>query len=105
MGEMFERRKVLPAACCALAVPCAACTNSGNRGSPAVAQAAGRGGNLITVGSSDFIKSILLAAKSFLPNLGTCELVGIALVNEWPSLSQIWDRRRISLACIVRGRR
>jgi hypothetical protein len=43
-------------------------------------------GNLITVGLSDFIKSILLAAKSFLPNLGTCELVDTALVNELAQL-------------------
>ena len=94
MGEMLERRKVLPAVCCAPAVPCAACTDSGNRGSPAAAQAAGRAGTMITVGSFHFPKSVLLAhiyadalaAKSFLlrilPNLGTCELVDTALVNE-----------------------
>ena len=94
MGEMFERRKVLPAACCAPAVLRAACTNSGNRGSPAAAQPAGRAGTLTAVRSLDFPESLLLAsiyadalaAESFLlrilPNLGTRELVGTALVND-----------------------
>jgi osmoprotectant transport system substrate-binding protein len=89
MGKMFERRKVLPVACFALA----ACTNLGNRGSPAAAQAAGHAGTVITVGSFDFPESVLLAsiyadalaAKGFpaqvLPNLGTCQLVDTALVN------------------------
>lgn len=93
MRRMFERRRVLLAVCFALAVLCAACTDPGDRGSPAAAQATGRAGTVITVGSFDFAGSFLLAsiytdalaAKGLparvLPNLGTRELVDTTLVN------------------------
>lgn len=93
MRRMPQRGKVLCAACLALAVLCAACTNSGNRGPPDRGRAAGGTGTAITVGSFDFPESVLLAyiyadalaAKGFpirvLPNLGTRELVDPALMN------------------------
>ena len=93
MLRVFKRRKILPAACLALAVLGAACTNSGNHGSPAPSRAAGRPGTAITVGSFDFPESVLLAyiyagalaARGFpvrvLPDLGTRELVDPALMN------------------------
>jgi len=93
MLRVFKRRKILPAACLALAVLAAACTNSGSHGSPALAGAAGSPGTAITVGSFDFPESELLAyiyagalaARGFpvrvLPNLGTRELVEPALMN------------------------
>src|SRR6266705_5156785 len=93
MGKMPGWWKVLGAACLALAALCAACTSAGNRGPPAQAQAAGRTGTAITVGSFDFPESVLLAyiyadalaAKGFpirvMPDLGTRELVDPALMN------------------------
>src|SRR6266700_3711097 len=93
MRKMLQRRNVLYAACFALAVLCAACTSSGNRGPPGQGRATGRSGTAITVGSFDFPESVLLAyiyadalaAKGFpvlvLPNLGTRELVDPALMN------------------------
>ena len=93
MLRVFTRRKILPAACLALAVLGAACTNSGSHGSPAQARAGGRPGTAITVGSFDFPESVLLAyidagalaARGFpvrvLPDLGTRELVEPALMN------------------------
>jgi osmoprotectant transport system substrate-binding protein len=90
---MPQRRGVLQAVCLALAVLCAACTSSGDHGSPAQAPAAGRAGTTITVGSFDFPESVLLAciyadalaAKGFpvrvLPDLGTRELVDPALMS------------------------
>ena len=87
------KRRILPAACLALAVLGAACTNSGSHGSPAQARAGGRPGTAITVGSFDFPESVLLAyiyagalaARGFpvrvLPDLGTRELVEPALMN------------------------
>ena len=93
MRRMPERRKLISTACLALAVLCAACTNSGSHGSPGQGRAAGRSGTAITVGSFDFPESVLLAyiyadalaAKGFpvrvLPDLGTRELVDPALMN------------------------
>jgi osmoprotectant transport system substrate-binding protein len=90
---MPQRRNVLRGACLALAVLCAACTNSGGHGSSAAGPAAGRQGAAITVGSFNFPESVLLAhiyadalaAKGFpvrvLPDLGTRELVDPALMN------------------------
>src|SRR6185312_5057304 len=89
--RMPRQRKVLSAACLALAVLCAACTGPSNRASPSAS--AGRADATITVGSFDFPESILLAhiyagalaAKGFpvrvLPDLGTRELVDPALMN------------------------
>ena len=71
MGRMIERRTFLYAACFALAVLDAACTNPGNRGSSVQARTAGPVGAAITVGSFDFPKSVL----------GTRELVDPALIN------------------------
>ena len=71
MGRMVEGRTFLYPACFALAVPCAACTNPGNRGSSAQAPTAGPAGAAITVGSFDFPKSVL----------GTRGLVDQALIN------------------------
>jgi osmoprotectant transport system substrate-binding protein len=88
---MPRQRRILSAACLALAVLCAACTGSGSRGSPPAS--AGREAAKITVGSFDFPESILLAyiyadalaAKGFhvrvMPDLGTRELVDPALIN------------------------
>ena len=88
---MPRQRRVLLAACLALAVLCAACTGSGSHGSPQAS--AGRADATITVGSFDFPESVLLAhiyagalaAKGFpvrvLPDLGTRELVDPALMN------------------------
>jgi len=88
---MPRHRRVLAAACLALAVLCAACTGHGNRGSPAAS--AGRADATITIGSFDFPESVLLAhiyagalaAKGFpvrvLPDLGSRELVDPALMN------------------------
>jgi osmoprotectant transport system substrate-binding protein len=93
MGRMLQRRRVLLAACSALAVLCAACTSAGGSGSSLPARAAGQGGTAITAGSFDFPESVLLAyiyadalaAKGFpvkvLPGLGTRELVDPALMN------------------------
>jgi hypothetical protein len=67
---MPQRRNVLRGACLALAVPCAACTNSGNHGSSALPRAAGGSGTEITVGSFDFPESVLLAylrAQALIP--------------------------------------
>ena len=71
MGRMIEGRTLLYAACFALAVLGAACTNPGNRGSSAQARTAGPAGAAITAGSFDFPKSAL----------GTRELVDQALIN------------------------
>jgi osmoprotectant transport system substrate-binding protein len=88
---MPRQRRVLSAACLALAVMCAACTGPSNRGSPPTS--AGRADATITVGSFDFPESVLLAhiyagalaAKGFpvrvMPDLGTRELVDPALMN------------------------
>jgi len=88
---MPRQRRILSAACLALAVLCAACTGSANHGSPPAS--AGRADATITVGSFDFPESVLLAhiyagalaAKGFpvrvLPDLGTRELVDPALMN------------------------
>jgi len=85
------RRKILQAACLALAVLCCACTSSGGQDSAARAHAAGR--PAITIGSFDFPESVLLAyiyadalaARGFpvrvMPDLGTRELVDPALMN------------------------
>jgi len=93
MLRVFKRRKILPAACLALAVLGAACTSPGSHGPPAPARTAGAPGTAITVGSFDFPESELLAyiyagalaARGFpvrvLPNLGTRELVEPALMN------------------------
>jgi osmoprotectant transport system substrate-binding protein len=90
---MPRQRKVLLAACLALAVLCAACTGPSNRASPSASASAGRTDATITVGSFDFPESILLAhiyagalaAKGFpvrvMPDLGTRELVDPALMN------------------------
>jgi len=89
---MPRQRRVLSAACCALAVLCAACTGPGSRGSSA-APAAGRADATITVGAFNFPESVLLAhiyagalaAKGFpvrvQPDLGTRELVDPALMS------------------------
>src|SRR5215475_6809086 len=87
--RMPRQRRILLAACLALAALCAACTGPGNHGSaPAPARDA-----TITVGSFDFPESVLLAhiyagalaAKGFpvrvMPDLGTRELVDPALMN------------------------
>jgi osmoprotectant transport system substrate-binding protein len=91
--RVFTRRKILSAASLAVAVLCAACTNSGSNGPPARAGAAGHPGAAITVGSFDFPESVLLAyiyagalaARGFpvrvMPGLGTRELVEPALMN------------------------
>lgn len=71
MGRMVEGRTLLYAACFALAVLGAACTNPGNRGSSAQARTAGPSGAAITAGSSGFTESAL----------GTRELVDQALMN------------------------
>jgi hypothetical protein len=71
MGRMAEGRTFPFAACFALAVLGAACTNPGNRGSSAQARTAGPAGAAITVGSFGFPKSAL----------GTRELVNQALIN------------------------
>lgn len=71
MGRMAEGRTFLYAACFALAVLGAACTNPGNRDSTAQARTAGPSGAAITVGSFDFPKSVL----------GTRELVDQTLIN------------------------
>src|SRR5215471_9450820 len=88
---MPRQWRVLSAACLALAVLCAACTGSGNHGSPQAP--AGHVDATITVGSFNFPESILLAhiyagalaAKGFpvrvMPDLGTRELVDPALIN------------------------
>jgi osmoprotectant transport system substrate-binding protein len=88
-----QRRKVLQAACLALAVLCCACTSSAGQGSGARAHAAGHPRPAITVGSFDFPESVLLgyiyadalAAKGFpvrvSPDLGARELVDPALMN------------------------
>jgi osmoprotectant transport system substrate-binding protein len=88
---MPRQRRLLSAACLALALLCAACTGPSSRGSPSAS--AGRAGATITVGSFDFPESILLAhiyagalaAKGFpvrvMPDLGTRELVDPALMN------------------------
>ena len=93
MRRMGQGRNVLRAACLALAVLCAACTNSGSHGSPGQGRAAGHPGPAITVGSFNFPESVLLgyiyadalAAKGFpvrvMPGLGTRELVEPALMN------------------------
>jgi hypothetical protein len=90
---MFERWKVLPAACRALVVPCAVRANSGNGGLAVKAQTAGRVDTVITMGAFDFLESVLfacvcadaLAAMGFpvrvLPGLDICELLDTALVN------------------------
>src|ERR1700746_4064524 len=89
--RMPRQRKVLSAACLALAVLCAACTGPSNRASPSAS--AGRADATITVGSFDFPESILLAhiyagalaAKGFpvrvMPDLGTRELGDPSLMN------------------------
>ena len=88
---MPRQRRVVSAACLALAVLCAACTGASNRGSPPAS--AGRADATITVGSFDFPESILLAhiyagalaAKGFpvrvIPDVGSRELVDPALMN------------------------
>src|SRR5689334_15007992 len=87
--RMPRQRRLLSAACLALAVLCAACTGPSSHGPPP----AGRADTTITVGSFDFPESILLAhiyagalaAKGFrvrvMPDLGTRELVDPALMN------------------------
>src|SRR5262245_60912702 len=87
--RMPRQRRVLSAACLALAVLCAACTGPGSYGS----SQAPAGDATITVGSFDFPESILLAyiyagalaAKGFpvrvMPDLGNRELVDPALMN------------------------
>jgi osmoprotectant transport system substrate-binding protein len=88
---MPRQRRLLSAACLALAVLCAACTGPSSHGPPR--PPAGRADTTITVGSFDFPESILLAhiyagalaAKGFrvrvMPDLGTRELVDPALMN------------------------
>ena len=88
---MPRQRRVLLAACLALAALCAACTGPANRGSHPPPP--GRADATITVGSFDFPESILLAhiyagalaAKGFpvrvMPDLGTRELVDPALMS------------------------
>jgi hypothetical protein len=71
MGRMVEGRIFLCAACFALAVLGAACTNPGNRGSSAQARTAGPAGAAITAGSFEFPKSVL----------GIRQLVDQALMN------------------------
>ena len=71
MGRMIKGRTLLYAACFALAVLGAACTNPGNRSSSAQARTARPSGAAITAGSSGFPESAL----------GTRELVDQALMN------------------------
>ena len=71
MGRMVEGRTLLYAACFALAVLGAACTDPGNRGSSAEARTAGPSGAAITAGSFGFPKSAS----------GTREVVDQALMN------------------------
>ena len=71
MGRMIKGRTLLYAACFALAVLGAACTDPGNRGSSAQARTAGPAGAAITAGSFGFPKS----------TSGTRELVDQALIN------------------------
>jgi len=71
MGRMVEGRTLLHAACFALAVLGAACTDPGNRGPSARARRAELSGAAITAGSFGFPKSAL----------GTRELVDQALIN------------------------
>ena len=71
MGRMIKGRTLLHAACFALAVLGAACTDPGNRSSSAQAGTAGPSGAVITAGSFGFPKSAL----------GTRELVDQALMN------------------------
>lgn len=86
---MPRRRNVRHAACLARAALCAACTNSGDYGSPVRVRAAWHPGGSITAGSFDFPESALFAgiyagalvARGFpvrvLPDLGTRELAVI----------------------------
>jgi osmoprotectant transport system substrate-binding protein len=124
MGRMVEGRTSLYAACFALAVLGAACTNPDNRGSHAQVQSAGRAGAAIMVGLFGFPKSVLLAciyagalaARGFpvrvLPDLGTRELVNRALMNgliqlvpEYAgSALEFMSRRRRAQALLRGGR-
>jgi osmoprotectant transport system substrate-binding protein len=84
---------MLRAACLGLAVTLAACTPSGGNPSSAGGEPAGRHGRVISVGSFDFLESVLLAeiygqalaAARFpvriLPNLGPREVVDPALMD------------------------
>jgi hypothetical protein len=71
MGRMIKGRTLLHAACFALAVLGAACTDPGNRGSSAQVRTAGLSGAAITAGSFGFPKCAS----------GTGELVDQALIN------------------------
>ena len=89
MGRMIKGRTLLHAACFALAVLGAACTNPGNRGSSA-----------ITAGSFDFPKS----------TLGTRELVDQALINgliqlvpEYPGSALDFMRRGRRARALILG--
>jgi hypothetical protein len=87
MGRMIEGRTLLYAACFALAVLGAACTDPGNRGSSAQARTAGPSGAVITVGSFGFPKR----------TVGTRELVDQALIKSLIQLvPEYADRRWIT---------
>src|SRR5215472_6015888 len=80
------------AACLTLAMACAACTAPGGRVPPGAVAVTGAGRTVITVGSFNFLESVLLAdlyagalaGKGYpvrvLPDLGTRELVDPALM-------------------------